>query len=309
MALGLYLELNPHRSRRDAPAYPHMATSKRQSPYATPRAEAMAYNSTIPPLPPVRPLSTAIDSYINWLSCQGIEVPPENFSMRAQFENRMPVPVTTVRSRRNIPNGILRPPRSSRSLSKGKQVRWRDHEKNVRPMVCLPSVCGGKSTLAEVYDEPFMDMRFNQAKSPPPNMTRDDPILSFREREMSRQQQLAHFGPAHPLKRAPSPHPVAAQRVLSGAPAISIRRSPSPHPLKIDRQSRAAPINSNSRGRSASPVPLLMPRVRSASPVPVGSRLPSPRGRRQPSPQRMLPPLDRSLIDRKSTRLNSSHVD
>jgi hypothetical protein len=294
MAFGLYLELNPHRSKRDASTYPHMTSSRVQSPYATPRAEVTAYNSTIPPLPAVRPLSSAIESYIDWMSCQGIEVPRENYSMQAQFENRIPV-AAVVRSSRTIPNGILRPPRSARLHTKSKQVRWRDHDKNPRPMGCFPSVCGAKPALVDVHDERFMDMSFIQAQSPP-TMARNDPILSCREREMSKQQLLDYYGPAHPIRRSPSPHPVAAPRVQSGASGISIRRSPSPHPVKINQQSRQMAISRDSRGRSASPVPQLMPRVRSASPVPGGRPLSNPRGRHEQSPQKMLPPLDRGRI-------------
>lgn len=310
MALGLYLELKSHRSRQDAPVYPHMAPTRAPSPYSTPRAESTAYNSTIPPLPvlpPTQSLSSAIDGYINWMSCNGMAVPNEKFSPYAQFDNRMS-PTSISLTRRKIPSGILRPPRPTRPLSKGKQVRWRDHEKNKKPMGCLPNSCVGTSSLVEVYDESFKDGRFNHAQRPQ-SMGRDDPILSYREKGMSRQEQYTHYGPAIPLKRAPSPHPVAAHRLQSGSSAVPMRRTSSPHPHKINQSGRPVLMNSTSRGRSASPVPPLMPRgrssspvpplmprVRSASPVPGGGRLQGNPDRRRPSPspQRMRPPQDRN---------------
>ena len=304
MVLAMYLELNSPRKRRDATVHPQIATyaahptaSSGRSLYSTAN---VVYNNSVPPLPEAQPLSSAIEGYMRWMTCQGIEVPAVDFSSsptsaarEASSEWSKQIapsrPPITSKPKKHIPNGILHPSRIFKPRALGKNVRWRDYEQNKHSMG-FSALCGGQSALIEVYDESMKDMAsvpFN--RSPTPRST-NDPILSYHEKALPRQHQTQtdHYDAimnntaSPPLTRAPSPHPRA--QINSGP--FPMRRSPSPHHAsKMHQQNQqASPRDGRqvSRGRSFSPDPdrMCLPRVRSQSPLPVPVRV-MPRVRNQ----------------------------
>jgi hypothetical protein len=275
MVLAMYLEIKAPRSRRDASVYPYMAPQDAWSPYSTPRAETKAYNYSVPPLPTAQPLSSAIDGYIKWITCQGLEVPDVDFSSTEHDGWSDQVEQTPPKPRKKVPNGILHPPSILKPRYLGKKVRWRDNNKNERSAGCLPLVCVGESSLVDVYDDsPSGGRAIHRSATP---FSHDDPILSFRERVLTTQpHHMDHYGPVQPLKRTPSPHPRAVQPAQTGTIPIAIRRSPSPHPSILHQQNPvaipASDLRQQSRGRSASPIPLHLPRARTESPIPGRNR-------------------------------------
>jgi hypothetical protein len=305
----MYLELKSPR-RRDAARSPMMGTPKAQ------------------------PLSAAIDRYIKWMSCQGVDLPivsnvmgtPDYVEPAARMprpSTPRPMPVKRFR------NGILHVPRTLRPRVLGKSVRWRDHEANNKSYGCLAHACGGEGALIDVQDESGIfhsSVPLHRTPTPGRNFSpaRDDPILSYRETELTNSRSIGlqrnhyeadmHDYRPQTLKRPPSPHPRANQFSTQSPPPtsprpVSMRRSSSPHPQKIGHR-QVSPVSddtrqeSQSRSRNELPGPPPMRRTRGRSQSPAAPSMPT--AHQSPATNPTQRPSPRAFGMRRSTSRDSS---
>lgn len=225
------------------------------------------------------------------MTCHGIDVPKmdDAVSLPSVAAERFNCNESTFAKKKH-PKGILHAPKVETPRSLGKSVRWRDHQVNSKTVCCTPCF-GGDSALVDVYDESKSKVPLQRTPTPMDPRFMDDPILSFREQNLSsdsnRPKQPRRPSSPHPQKRPSSPHPQKMR-------PLSMRRAPSPHPRKLGKvfpEGETTPTAKSPRLRVQPPAILTRRRDRSASPLPKGSRTSESTGssgiaNRPPTPRR-----------------------